>query len=150
MERQHERIRRFLVGPVYPSKSLTMCNSDFVFRKYKHDSAFRVSGVLQLGKTGPPVTKNFPLLRLFPSDAMMGWRLYTPYDVNCTNLHILTARGMSHILTRIGQLWRDRKIILRAGTELKFENYESVQHRPQFSGIKKGTKISFHRHFNDN
>ena len=46
------------------------------------------------------------------------------------------------------QLWRDRKIILRAGTELKFENYESVQHRLQFSGIKKEAKISFHRHFN--
>ena len=47
------------------------------------------------------------------------------------------------------QLWRDRKIILRAGTELKFENYESVQHRLQFSGIIKGAKISFHRHFNE-
>ena len=56
---------------------------------------------------------------------------------------------MSHILTRIGQLWRDRKIILRAGPELKFQNYESVQHRPQFSGIKKGAKISFHRHFKE-
>ena len=73
---------------------------------------------------------------------------HTPYDVNRTNLHILTARGMSHILTRIGQLWRDRKIILRTGPEFKFENYESVQHRPQFSAIKKGAKISFHRHFN--
>ena len=31
--------------------------SDFVFRKYKQDSAFRVSDVLQLAKTGPPVTK---------------------------------------------------------------------------------------------
>ena len=148
MEGQHGRIRRFAVGPVFPSKSLTMCCSDFVFRKYKQDSAFRVSGVLQLAKTGPPVTKNFPLLHLFPSDAIVAWRLYTPYDVNRTNLHILTARGMSHILTRIGQLWRDRKIILRARPELKFENYESVQHRPQFSGIKKGAKISFHRHFN--
>ena len=57
---------------------------------------------------------------------------------------------MSHILSRIGQLWRDRKIILRAGPELKFENYESVQHRPQFYGIKKGAKISFHRHFKTN
>ena len=45
------------------------------------------------------------------------------------------------------QLWRDRKITLRAGPELKFENYESVQHRLHFSGIKKGAKISFHRHF---
>ena len=54
---------------------------------------------------------------------------------------------MSHILTRSGQLWRNRKIILCAGPELKFENYESVQHRPQFSGIKKEAKISFHRHF---
>ena len=58
-----------------------MCSSDFVFRKYKQNSAFCVSGVLQLAKTGPPVTKNFPL--------------------NRTNLHVLTARGMSHILTRI-------------------------------------------------
>ena len=46
------------------------------------------------------------------------------------------------------QLWRDKKNILRAGPELKFENYESVQHRLQFSGIKKRAKISFHRHFN--
>ena len=147
MAGQHGRIRRFAVGPVYPNKSLTMCSSDFVFRKYKQHSAFRVSCVLQLTKTGPLATKNFPLLRLFPSDALMVWRLYTPYDVNRANLHILTARGMSRILTRIGQLWRDRKNILRAGPELKFESYESVQHRPRFSGIKKGAKISFHRHF---
>ena len=63
--------RRFAVGPVYPNKSLLICSSDFVFRKYKQDSAFRVSGVLQLAKTDPPVTKNFPLRRLFPLDAMM-------------------------------------------------------------------------------
>ena len=34
--------------------------------------------------------------------------------------------------------------------ERKFEKYESVQHavhRLQFSGIKMGAKISFHRHF---
>ena len=41
------------------------------------------------------------------------------------------------------QLWRDRKIILRAGRELKFENYESVQHRLQFSGIKRELKCYF-------
>ena len=40
-------------------------------------------------------------------------------------------------------------MILRAGTELKFKNYESVQHRLQFSGIKKRAKISFHRHLNN-
>ena len=49
---------------------------------------------LLLTKTGPPVTKNFPLLDLFLSAAMMARRFYTPYDANCT---ILTARGMSHI-----------------------------------------------------
>ena len=106
---KHGRIRRFTVGPVYSNKSLTMCSSDFVFRKNKQDSAFRVSGVLQLDKAGPPVTKSFPLRCLFPSDAMMAWRFHTPYDVKCANLHILTARGMSHILTRIGQLWSSRK-----------------------------------------
>ena len=86
-----------------------MCSSDLVFRKTKQDSAFRVSGVLQLAKTGPPVTKNFPLRRFFPSDATMAWRFYTTYDIKCPNLHILTARGMSHILTQIGQLWSSRK-----------------------------------------
>ena len=108
MEGQHGRIRRFAVGPVYPNKSLAMCSSDFVFRKYKQDSA-SVSGALQLAKTGPPVTKNFPLLHLFPSNAMMAWRFYTPYDINRANLHILTARKMSHILTQIGQLGSSRK-----------------------------------------
>ena len=96
------------VGPVYPSKSLPMCYSDFVFRKYKQVSAFRVRGVLQLAKAGSPITKNFPLRRLFPSDAMMAWTFNTPYDVKCTNLHILAARRMSHILTRISQLWSSR------------------------------------------
>ena len=56
---------------------------------------------------------------------------YTPYDVTSCR----------------PRKTRDRKIILRARLELKFENYESVQHRLQFSGIKKGAKISFHRHF---
>ena len=83
-----------------------MCSSDFVFWKNKQDSAFCVSGVLQLPISGPPLTKNFPLLRLFLSDAMMAWRFYTPYDVNSNNLHILTARGMSHILTRIDRTTR--------------------------------------------
>ena len=70
MEGQYGRIRRFAAEPVYPNKSLPMCSSDFVFRKYKQDSAFRVSVVLQLARTGPPVTKNFPLRRLFPSDVI--------------------------------------------------------------------------------
>ena len=61
----HE-LKTALVPPI-----IILLSSDFVFRKYKQDSAFRVSGVLQLAKTGPPVTKNFPLLRLFLSDAMM-------------------------------------------------------------------------------
>ena len=142
MEGQHGRIRHFPVGPVYSNKSPTMRSSDFVFRKHKQHSAFRVSGILQLAKTGPLVTKNSPLRRLFPSDAMMAWRLYTPYDVNSTNLHILTARGISHILTRIGQLWSSRKNLYAL-----VRNYESVQHRLQFSGIKKEAKILFHWHF---
>ena len=54
--------------------------------------------LLQLTTPGPPATQNFPLLRFFPLVAMMAGRFYTPYDVKGTNLHILTARGMSHIL----------------------------------------------------
>ena len=63
----YRRICCFVVGPMYPSKSLTMCSSDFIFRKHKLDSAFCGSGVLQLSKTGPLAVKNFPLLGLFLS-----------------------------------------------------------------------------------
>ena len=63
---------------------------------------------------------------------------YTPYDVT-------SSRPQKNDNCIFCQLWRDRKNILRAGPELKFENCESVQHR--FSGIKKGAKISFHRYF---
>ena len=69
---QHGHIHRFAVGPVYLNKSQTMCSSDFVFQKYKQDSAFCVSGVLQLNKTGPPVMKNFPFLCLFLSNLGSG------------------------------------------------------------------------------
>ena len=103
---------------------------------------------LQLTKLGPPATQNFPLLCFFPSVAMLAGRFYTPYDARCSNLHILTARGMSHIFGSNWQTSRQEKNILHAGPKLKFENCESVQHRLISSGIKKGSKISFHRHFN--
>ena len=50
---------------------------------------------------------------------------YTPYDVT-------SSRPRKTKIALFCQLWRDRQIILRAGTELKFENYESVQHRLKF------------------
>ena len=65
---------------------------------------------------------------------------YTPYDVTSPRARKMTIEFFC-------KLWRDRKNILRAGPELKFENYESVQHGLQFSGIKMGAKISFHRDF---
>ena len=105
-----------------------MRSSDFVFQKYQQDSAFRVSGALQLTKTGPPVTKNFPLLCLFLSDAMMARTFYTPYDVNCTNLHILTASGISHILTQIDQLqsWRRNSYALVQSPNSKITNQRMI------------------------
>ena len=71
----------------------------------------------------------------------------------------LTQSKLTHLMTSLVPGLRKRKLhflpsfggieknFLRAGTELKFENYESVQHRLQFSGIKKEAKISFPRHF---
>ena len=95
----------------------------------KLDSAFRVSGVLQLAKTGPLAAKNFPLLRLFLSAAMMVRTFYTACDVNCTNWHILIARGMSHIFTGIGQLRSKKKKLVRACPKPKLEKDESSDHR---------------------
>ena len=42
------------------------------------------------------VTQNFSLFPFFLSVAMMAAWFYTPYNVKGPNLHILTARGMSH------------------------------------------------------
>ena len=120
-------------------RNLTLTNSslcswyfsNFVFRKYKQDSAVRVSGVLQPAKTGPPVTKNFPLFRSFLSDAMMARRIYIPCDVSCTNF----AHFDRTFLTRIGQLRSRRK-----NPYALVQSPESVQHTLQFSRIKKGCK----------
>ena len=79
------------------NKSLTLCSSDFIFRKHMYDNDFHVSGVFQLTKTDPPITKNFPLLCLFLSAAITARRFYTPYDINYADLHILMVNGMSHI-----------------------------------------------------
>ena len=86
------------------------------------------------------MSANFVGNTLTQSEAM---ETYTPYDVT-------SSRPRKTKVAFFCQLWRDRKIILHAGLELKFENYESVQPRLQFSGIKKGAKISFHRHFKAN
>ena len=42
----------------------------------------------------------------------------------------------------------EKKKLSRPELLLKLENYKSVDHRLHFSGIKTGSKISFHRHFN--
>ena len=73
----------------------------------------------------------------------MAGRFYTPYDVKHTNLHILTAPGMSHIFGSNWPTSRQEKKLLRASPKPRFENYESVQHRLQFSGIKRGRKFHF-------
>ena len=88
------------------------------------DSTFRLNVVLLLAKTGPPVRKNFPLRRLFPTDVMMTRRFYTPYDVKCTNLHILTARGMSHNFDSDWSTSKLERKFVRACPQPKLENYE--------------------------
>ena len=65
--------------------------------------------------------------------------IYTPCDITSSGLR----KRQVHFLSTL----EGKKFILRAGLELKYPNYESVQRRVQFSGIKKGAKISFHRHF---
>ena len=79
-----------------------MCSSDFVFRKYKQDSAFWVGAVLQLAKTGPLIAKNFPLLR--------------------TNLHILTAPGMSLELANFEAWEKNFTRLSEAQTRIKITN----------------------------
>ena len=62
------------------------------------------------------MSANFVGNTLTPSEAI---ETYTPYNVT-------SSRPRKTKIAFFGQLWRDRKTILRAGSELKFENYESV------------------------
>ena len=85
---------------------------------------------------GGSVSANFVGNKLTQSEAI---ETYTPYDVT-------SSRPRKTKIAFFANFEGIEKIILRAGPELKLENYESVQHILQFSGIKKGVKISFHRH----
>ena len=66
--------------------------------------------------------------------------LYTPYDVT-------SRRPRKTTVAFFDNFGGIEKLFCAPDLELKFENYESVQHRLQFTGIKRGAKISFHRHF---
>ena len=67
---------------------------------------------------------------------------YSPYDVTSsrprktTNAFFVNFGGIEKLFCTLDQ-------------SLNFESCDSMQHRRQFSGIKKGAKISFHRHFNE-
>ena len=69
-------------------------------------------------------------------------RLYTPYDVNCTNLHILTACRMLHILTRIAQLWSSRKNLyaLVRSPDSKITNQRIID----FNNLEWKSRRKFH------
>ena len=108
-----------------------MCSSDFFFRKYKQDSAFRASGVLQLAKTGPLVTKNSPLLRLLPSDASDVLKvLHTLLRQLYKFAYFGRARNVAHFDLNWPTLKLEKKFV-RASPKPKFENYKSEDHRLQ-------------------
>ena len=62
---------------------------------------------------------------------------YTPYDVT-------SSRPRKTKIAFFANFGGIEKLFCASEQSL---NYGSVQHRLQFSGIKKGAKISFHRHF---
>ena len=61
---------------------------------------------------------------------------YTPYDVT-------SSRPRKTTITFFANFGGIEKLFC-APPELKFENYESVQHRLQFSGIKKDLSEDLH------
>jgi len=101
---------------------------------------------LQLTKPGPSATQNFPLLHFFLSVAMMTGRFYTPYDVKCTNLHILTVWTVAHFSLELANFEaRKNYCPLTQSLDSQITNQCNIDFN--FLG-KKGSKISFHRHFN--
>ena len=74
---------------------------------------------------------NFEGNTLTQSEAI---KTYTPYDVT-------SSRPQKTKIAFFANFGEIEKLFCT------LENYESVQHKLQFSGIKKGAKISFHRYF---
>ena len=66
---------------------------------------------------------------------------YTPYDVTSSRPRKTTTAFFANFRGR-------ERLFCAPDQTLNSKNYESVRHGLQFSGIKKGAKISFHRHFN--
>ena len=130
LRRQHEWTFHFLklsllilmeaweLWAVSWNKSQTLCHSNIFFRNRMHGKTFRVNGVFTAHQTGRFIKQNFP----FRSAAMMAVRLCTPYVINGTKLHILTARGLSlfysnwptskQIIARLSQA-QNRKLAIR-------------------------------------
>ena len=63
--------------------------------------------------------------------------IYTPYDVT-------TSRAEKTSIAFFVNFGGKEKLFCLPDNSLKFANYESVQYRLQFSGIKKRAKVSFH------
>ena len=103
----------------------------------KQDTAFRVC-FFAARKNRPSSNKKLPTPSLIPLRCYDGLKaLHTLWrQLYWLILHILTPLRMSHILAWIGQpTFKLEKKFVRASSKPRLKNYESVQHRLQFSGI---------------
>ena len=85
------------------------------------------------------MSANFVGNTLTQSEAI---KIYTPYDVT-------SSRPRKMKIALFADFGGIEKLLCALDQSLNSKNYESVQHRHQISAIKKGAKISFHRHFNN-
>ena len=89
-------------------------------------------------------TQNFSLFPFFLSVAMMPVWFYTPYDVKCLNLHILTARGMLQIFGSNWPTLRQKKLVRacpKPRLDLKVTNQCNIDFN--FLEQKRGRKFHF-------
>ena len=90
--------------------------------------------IMQIAKTGPPVTKNFPLLRsaFVYSPQMLRWLegfthlMTSPYQF----AYFDRARNVAHFDSNWPTLTLEKKVV-RASLKPKLENCESEDHRLQ-------------------
>ena len=110
--------------------------TNIIFRKYNQDSAFRVSGVLQLSKAGPPATKTS---QSFACSSQLPWWIegFTHLVTSTVLICVFWRRGMSHIFDSNWPTSKQEKKIARACPKPKLKNYESEDHRLQYFRIKK-------------
>ena len=130
---------------MYLNKSQIMCFSDLVFWKYKQDSAFHVSGVLQLAKLNRPSGKEKVPTPSPESHVPLRCQIYMARRFLWPQLYLFAyfdcVRNPAHFLLELANFKAGEKILTCLSEAQTQKLWISATAR--LSGIKWGQNFHF-------